>query len=348
MSVQTNSKTRNIRSSFDRQQYIDPDSRSPMLAASAQEITPISAVPVVKVTTDPDSSQWSKSRQVAVPLSPQNVAIPRLLEAGVKELKVRAQYDETRIAFLLEWSDQDEQVSIGTVHSFRDAVALQFPSNGAVTPPFYCMGAPNDSVVIYQWKGDWQQSGESDVDTAYPNMVADEYPFSGKAPGEMPTAKDYATRGEKVFLTSWAAGNLLANRDLQSRTHSERLVAEGFGSLESSSIQDAEGNGFWKNNTWRVVLSVPRKQPSFTFQPGAPFPMAFAVWDGSRNERNGKKAFSLWAPLTLEEGTADALNLPALGGIGGAIAAGIGALLLFRMRRMSGRPQHDSDGAGEA
>jgi hypothetical protein len=323
-----------------------------MLATSAQEVHPIIAVRVIKVTTDPAASQWGKSQQITIPLSPQNVAIPRLLEAGVKELKVRAQYDETRIAFLLEWTDPDRQVDISTVHSFRDAVALQFPSNGSATPPFYCMGAPNNPVVIYQWKGDWQQSGESDVDTAYPNMVADEYPFSGKGPGEMPTARDYATHGEKVFLTSWAVGNTLANRDLQARTHAERLVAEGFGSLESSTIQDAQADGRWTNNTWRVVLSVPRKQPSFAFQPGAPVPLAFAVWDGSRNERNGKKAFSLWNPVTLEESaTETTLDLPVFGGIGGAIAAGIGALLLFRMRRMrspnreENRKPDDSSGA---
>ncbi|MBM2826490.1 MAG: putative nitrate reductase gamma subunit [Dehalococcoidia bacterium] len=346
MSVRSYLDTKRSQSSVNGRQYVIPGSSSPMLAVSAQEVHPITAVSVSKVTLDPESPQWSRSQQVAVSLTPQNIAIPRINEAGAKEVKVKAQYDADRLAFLLEWGDQDRRVDMGTVNSFRDAVALQFPSKGAVSPPFYCMGAPNDPVVIYQWKGDWQEGGQSDVDKAYPNMVADEYPFSGKGPGEMPEAMDYVRRGDKVFLTSFAAGNLLADRDLQSRVHSERLQAEGFGSLESSDIQDAMADGFWKNNGWRVVISVPRKQPDFLFQPGAPVPLAFAVWDGTLNERNGKKAFSLWNPLTLQEEGAEGLGLPVLGGIGGAIAAGIGALLFFRMRRMGPRREEDSGSPG--
>lgn len=329
------------KNSGSERQYVHPGSGSPMLAGSPQELQPIKAVPVNRVTTDPDSPQWAKSPQVSIPLSPQNVAIPRLQEAGVKELQVKAQYDDVRVAFLLQWTDQGRQVDIGTVHSFRDAVALQFPAKGAVSPPFYCMGAPNDPVVIYQWKGDWQEGRESDVDKAYPNMVADEYPFSGRAAGEMPTAMDYIRTGDKAFVTSWAVGNLLANQEIQARTRVERLVAEGFGTLESADERDQDGvaDGVWKDNAWRVVISFPRKQPNFTFQPGQPVPTAFAVWDGSRDERNGQKAFSLWNPLGLQEGApaAEGPSLPIIGGIGGAIAAGIGALLWFRMRRMDSR-----------
>ena len=79
---------------------------------------------------------------------------------------------------------------------------------------------------------------------------------------------------------------------------------------------------------------MPRQQERFTFGGDQPVPLAFAVWDGSRDERNGKKAFSLWNTLVLG---------PAGGGValpvvaGGIIAVVIAAAALVGLRRRRSR-----------
>lgn len=303
----------------------------------AQQAIRIRSRPVAKVPIDPDDSAWRVPPQVTVPLLPQNVVVPRITEAGVKGLRVRSLFDDTHVAFLLEWNDPNRETNVGSVRSFRDAVAIQFPAKGPVTPPFYCMGAPGEPVSIYQWKADWQEARFHDVDETYPNMVTDEYPFSGKGPGEMAEATDYAKAGGKPYITAWAAGNLLADPELKARTSVERLVAEGFGTIESDKTQDGQARGIWKDKGWHIAISVPRAQPTFTFEMERPVPIAFAAWDGSRQERNGQKGFSTWNSLELEVGEAFP-TLPVLGGgVGGAIAAALGALLFFRARRMRQR-----------
>ena len=80
-------------------------------------------------------------------------------------------------------------------------------------------------------------------------------------------------------------------------------------------------------------------------------PMALAVWDGSRDERNGQKAFSNWHDLRL--GTAPEISLTTglrkvpisggalagfLGGIGGLALAAIAAVIGLRMQRSRREP----------
>jgi len=304
--------------------------------ASAQQAEPaIRALSVSRVPADPADPLWDRAKAAQIALNPQNIVLPRVLEAGAKAINVRALYDSQRLALLLEWPDAHRDVDLGTVLQYRDAVAVQFPEDLAQPTPSFTMGQPGSSVVIYHWKSDWQFGPLSDVDDAYPNMYSDWYPFSGVEAGEMPEATDYLTRGRKEYLTAAAVGNALADPRAQETIGPvQKMRAEGFGTLEPHPTQDAAGKGLWQDGGWKILVTVPRQQERFTFGGDQPVPLAFAVWDGSRDERNGKKAFSLWNTLVLG---------PAGGGValpvvaGGIIAVVIAAAALVGLRRRRSR-----------
>ena len=273
--------------------------------ASAQQTQKASllAKAVERVPDDPQDARWQDADLLDVPLAPQVVVKPRIFEAGIKLLTARALYDAERIAIHLTWRDASSDVRIGGVAKFRDAVAIEFPGDPAAGIPYFAMGEPDKPVVIYQWKADWQLARDKDEDAIHPQMVSDWYPFSGRKAGEIASAADYAKSGDRAFITSWHAGNILGSRDLQERTPIEKLEAEGFGTLTTLSAdrQDGRGKAEWKDGIWSLVLSVPRAQDRFVFAPGMTIPVAFAAWDGAKGERGGEKAVSTWYFMSLEK-----------------------------------------------
>ena len=273
--------------------------------ASAQQVQKASllAKAVERIPGDPQDARWQNADSLDVPLAPQAMVKPRVFEAGIKLLTARALYDPDRIAILLTWRDATTDARIGGTGAFRDAVAIEFPGDPVNGIPYFAMGEPDKPVVIYQWKADWQFAGEGDEDGLNPRMVADWYPYSGRAAGEIAKATDYANNGDRTFVTSWQAGNSLGDRNLQGRTPIEKLQAEGFGTLTTlpGERQDASGRAAWKEGTWSLILTFPRAQDRFVFSAGMTVPIAFAAWDGAKRERGGEKSVSTWYFMSLEK-----------------------------------------------
>jgi hypothetical protein len=309
--------------------------------AAAQEKATLIAKQVDRVPDGPDDGLWQNADVLNVPMAPQAVVKPRIYEVGVKAIRASALYDEDRLAFLLEWGDPKRDVTIGGVASFRDAVALEFPTNPANGIPFFGMGEANKPVTIYQWKADWEFARGHDVDKEFPDMAVDWYPFSGRGPGEIAKLADYGKEGaDKAFHTSWWSGSTLGDPELQARTPVEKLVAEGFGTIEplEPDRQDASGKGVWKDGVWRVVISLPRSQEEFAFEAGNTIPVAFAAWDGARMERGGEKAVSTWYFLSFEQSVGTAAYVsPLLALVGAAAAQAWGLRLLRRKARRTGQ-----------
>lgn len=301
--------------------------------AGAAEKASLLARPVERIPTDPNDSAWTNADSLEIPLAPQAVVKPRTYETGVKALKIRALYTADRLGFLVEWRDKERNSMEGGVQAFRDAVALEFPAEPAKGIPFFGMGERERPVTIYQWKSDWDGGSQHDVDEKYPHMVADWYPFSGRAPGEIAEAADYGKSDSgKAFVPSWWAGNPLGNPALQSQRRVEKLVARGFGTIEpvAADKQDGEGKGEWKDGVWKVVFTVPRAQDHFTFERGQTVPIAFAAWNGANQERGGEKAVSTWYFLSLEQPIgAVAYVSPALV-VAGAVLAEVAGLRWWR------------------
>ncbi|MFQ6030046.1 MAG: ethylbenzene dehydrogenase-related protein [Dehalococcoidia bacterium] len=328
----------------------------------AQEAS-IIATEVSQAPREPQDSAWSAASPVKVALLPQNIVLPRLQEAGAQEIELRVVFDSERLSMLLEWKDAHRDEELGTVMQYRDAVAVQFPEDPALAGTSFMMGQQGNGVTIYHWKSDWQFGQLKDVDEAYPNMYADWYQFSGVEAGEIAEATDYLTRGDATYLTAAAAGNALADPLVQETVGPvQKLQAQGFGTLEPHDTQDAQGRGEWRDGTWRIAISFPRRQEKFNFENSMTVPLAFAVWDGSRDERNGQKAYSQWQnmqvgaavalqptpvpPLVRPDGGGRGILAPVLGGVGGVIAAAIAALLAFRIwRSRSGRRESEQEGS---
>ncbi|TAK46318.1 MAG: hypothetical protein EPO27_08320, partial [Betaproteobacteria bacterium] len=235
-----------------------------------------------------------------------------------------------------EWRDAASDAMKGGAGAFRDALAVEFPSDPKGGIPFFGMGEPNRPVTIYQWKSDWRSARDNDVDEKYPNMIVDWYPFSGRAPGEIAEAVDYGKKEEgKAFLTSWAAGNTLGGPALQAQRSVEKLVARGFGTITpvADQQQDGEANALWKNGNWTAVLTIPRAQEKFTFARGQTVPVAFAAWDGAKSERGGEKAVSTWYFLSLERPGSVFTYVAPLLAVAGVVAVELAGLRGLRARR---------------
>jgi hypothetical protein len=217
--------------------------------ASSQGIT-LMAVQIAEELPleDADSPLWQQATALEVPLSAQNVSKPMKLDARVKSVTARALHDQSKLAILVEWSDETENDQMIRVQDFRDAAAVQFPI--ADGQPFFCMGMQGGNVDIWHWKADWQAdiAAWQDMQTAYPNMDVDQYPF---ATGQMPAPADYQ---DVNYVPALASENLFASPRL---SPVEDIVAGGFGTLtsEPAASQNVQGKGVWKDGKWRVIFS---------------------------------------------------------------------------------------------
>jgi len=248
---------------------------------------------------DPDSPLWQQSTALAIPLSAQNVTRPMTLETTVRTVSARALHDGSRIALLVEWSDGTKNDTTVRAEDFRDAVAVQFPL--AEGPPFFCMGQVGGNVNIWHWKADWEAelTARADVDSAYPDMYVDQYPFTSAAEPVSAAPADYT---DPNYLPAMAFGNLLAAATRASSV--EDLVAGGFGTLTAEPLagQNVDGFGEWSGETWRVIFSrdLRSTEPDdVRFAAGKLRHGAFAAWDGANGERNGQKSTSQWVSLQL-------------------------------------------------
>jgi hypothetical protein len=240
--------------------------------------------------TDPGSSAWKHADATLVPLAAQQIAQPFLEEAGVTELIVRALHDGTTVALLLQWDD-DTRDDLDGIHRYHDAAAVQIPARAGAAPAL-TMGAPGSPVHILQWRATWQRDidsgGRTGVDQIYPEVIHDVMPDDVLPP-----------ETARLYWVGRAAGNPLSQIDR--RTPVEEVVAEGFGSVTHLAKQTARGHGNHEDGRWRVAISVPSARSVGTpLAPGTSWPVAFAVWLGSQDNRGGRKHIANWQTLVLE------------------------------------------------
>lgn len=268
--------------------------------ASTQGVTVVAAtITEALPVADPNSELWQQATAVEVPLSAQITAKPTLLNSNIRAVDVRALHNDKQIAVLVEWQDESMDDSMVRVQDFRDAVALQFPL--VQGQPFFCMGQQDGDVNIWHWKADWQAdiAARQDMETAYPHMYVDGYTFADEEAGLAAGPDDYI---DVNYLPATAAGNPMA-----AATHSspvEDLIAGGFGSLtaQPATGQNVQGYGEWVESKWRVVFGrdlSSSEGDDVSFASDQVYAIAFAVWDGANNERNGQKSTSQWISLQL-------------------------------------------------
>ncbi|MFQ5666107.1 MAG: ethylbenzene dehydrogenase-related protein [Candidatus Binatia bacterium] len=231
---------------------------------------------------DPFAPAWKRANPVAVPL----MTLWARAQTTPK-LTVRALHTDRKIGFLIEWEDPNADFGGTRSQDFSDAVAIQFPLG--TEPPAFEMGAKGSLVNIWQWRASKElEAAQRSVGATHLVPAVDFYPFAT----------------DPVFQPARATGNgLFAVIPPLSITE---FNAEGFGTLtpQPPDDQQARGHGAWRDGKWRVVMVRSLKTDSSrdrTFAAGETVPVAFAVWDGSHHDRDGRKAVSVWQQVRVEK-----------------------------------------------
>jgi mono/diheme cytochrome c family protein len=255
---------------------------------------------VPRVPEHPDDGAWRLAQPVNLHLMPLWWRSDR-----PEELVVRALHDGTQLALLLVWADVTHDHTAMRPQDFQDAVAVEL----ALTPepPFFAMGELEQFVHIWMWKSAQQEDLEAafhDLETVYPNIGIDSYPNLLRSPLEQPMRHALTLQSDPTFVTGWGAGNMVS--DPSQKRAAEDLMAQGFGTLKARPPLDrmVEARGVYNTSTYRVVMRrslLGRGEKAVTLLPGTTVPVAFAVWDGSAGDRDGKKSVTIWQNLQLEK-----------------------------------------------
>jgi DMSO reductase family type II enzyme heme b subunit len=99
------------------------------------------------------------------------------------------------------------------------------------------------------------------------------------------------------YAPARAVGNFMAG---DGKSAVQDLMAEGPGTLTQAPESRSQGKGRHVQNTWQVV--VVRPLPASLDARGRSN-VAFAVWDGGRDEVGARKMRSVWVPLAVTEGS---------------------------------------------
>ncbi len=220
------------------------------------------------------------------------------------EVEVRAVHSETEISIRLEWDDSTPDRKILSTRSFGDAAAVQF-SLGEKDPPLFVMGSPDNFVNIWHWNAATGRR-TTGVEVKYPGMAVDDYPFAGRVypRKEMGHAKIASARTTKApFVSAWAVGN--PNSTPRLARPAMDLNAAGFGTLrpQGPKGQNLKSSERWWRGKWRVVFTRSlenSEKNDVQLQSGSIHPIAFAVWDGSRRDRDGQKSVTTWYKIRIE------------------------------------------------
>jgi mono/diheme cytochrome c family protein len=264
----------------------------------------IAAVRVERLPEHPDDSVWRQAKAVELHLMPLWWRDDR-----PETLSVQAVHDGTQIAFQLIWADRTHDATAIRPQDFRDSAAIEL-SGDADDPPFFGMGesAHAGLVNIWMWKAERQADMEpafQDIEKVYPNIGIDSYPNTSRSALEQPARHALTLQSDPKFVTGWGAGNIVS--DPTRKSAAEDLAAGGFGTLHARRPpvdQSVSAAGVHATGSYRVVLRramKPGGKESVDMKAGAQYPVAFAVWDGSAADRDGKKSITIWQQLEIQK-----------------------------------------------
>ena len=155
------------------------------------------------------------------------------------------------------------------------------------------------------WKSERQADLDlayQDIERAYPNVGIDSYPNLMRSAVEQPTRNALTLQSDPAFVTGWGAGNIVS--DPNRRSPAEDLTAQGFGTLRARPRidQKIDARGVYGQNSYEVMFRrtlAPTGEGAVALKTGTTVPVAFAVWNGSAGDRDGKKSVTIWQDLKI-------------------------------------------------
>lgn len=233
-----------------------------------------------------DAKIWSKAKTYSIPVNRlwQKTSNNQLM------VSVSTIYDGQKVAIKMTWVDADRTENTYRIQEFQDGAAVQFSLTDK--PGFHGMGSKDSPVDIWFWHADWQARIGKENDKLYAqNSYADGH------------TTDYPqTIHPNTLSTGRSASNNLS-QDIKS-SPVESVSAKGPGTLQSkpSINQNVTGKGVWAENKWTVVLvrNMSGGKDEVQISNGKEIPVAFAIWNGSMNDRNGQKMVSTWYKMKVQ------------------------------------------------
>jgi complex iron-sulfur molybdoenzyme family reductase subunit gamma len=236
----------------------------------------------------PSSKAWLSTSYTDVIVYPQTTVQMIDKEANelnnankAKIIKVKALYDGKNISFLIKWKDGTKSVQMSdSTTSYGDGFALQFPQNYENTQelPYIGMGSMGRAVIVHLTKatqGVYEPDGEKDVyhqvSSGNQNLFAEDL-------------KAYEDEVAKKITPSY-------QRD---------FISEGFRAMTQIKDSSTKANTHmsYDEGYWKGALSRELKANYLDLDKGA-FPIALAIWDGDKKNRDGLKHLSGWVSVKL-------------------------------------------------
>lgn len=240
----------------------------------------------------PADPGWKDVPAYRAILVPQDMVEPRLMRGSTPLMHIQSLTDGERIAFRLSWADSSQDNLPGAAR-FTDACAVQLPAEHGPDVPAPQMGEKNRPVEISYWNAGWQSRADGRPDSIqalYPNAHVDHYPFEA-APLERGTPEQLAMAKRYAPARAVNRNEHPIDRPVQD------LLAEGPGTITPVAETRSQGNGRWSVNQWAVVITRPLPA---AVRAARRSQVAFAVWNGLRQEVGARKMRSVWIPLSLE------------------------------------------------
>lgn len=244
-----------------------------------------------------NDSVWQGALEESIAMMGQPMINPKPKGTHTPQIRVTAVHDGKWAAFRLRWKDEEvsESKKLGT---YSDAVAIQFPVLNPEQPPAIMMGHTGSPVHIFHWRYQYQEdarAGMPDIQEIYPNMTVDMYPADFKVKGNFNPA---SSKDKDAFLGGRAANNPQSQPKIRGV---DELIAEGFGSSTTMNEVQARALGAWKNGEWTVYILRPLSYASASsLTVGGKSHVAFAVWQGGKEEIGGLKSLTMaWTPVTV-------------------------------------------------
>lgn len=257
----------------------------------------------VRVIEDPVHPAWLGIEPVTIRLQPlwRSEHIPPVLQ-------VRAIHVDGQIVVCLDWNDATMDL-VKSQGKFSDAVAMMLALGDQV--PALPMGIrvpgfkAKDPVNIWHWQahrqadavvGDMPKTIESDA-----RLSAHLFKF---APSRQVDAVEPAKADVlPEYRTAVQSQNVIAELPGYPALESNAI---GFGTLALQPVesQQLHAAALWTAGHWRIVMSrpwSPHDQDDVVLAGRYRIPVAFAVWDGSSDDRGGKKLVSGWQWLVVSD-----------------------------------------------
>lgn len=206
-----------------------------------------------------------------------------------KNIQVKALTDGKKIALKVIWDDETKSIQTGTkTDEYADGFAIQIPVNfhNLNKLPYIGMGSPDRPVILYLRKS------------------VEEH-FEPNGFGEVKTQVN--ERNTNAFDSE--LGNGLEKFRIDAKvaayeTYERVFIAEGFRSTTQIRDNLAKFRTSMKYNEnkkrWEAMLVRPLND-SYTKLYTDSFPIALAVWDGEKLNRDGLKKISSWTVVKIKD-----------------------------------------------